>query len=289
MLTVKDVCNQLKVSVRTVYRLIQSGKLPAKRVAGQWRFEHNDVDRLLTYKTPAKYIIKPDMMTLNEVCVYLGLSRFTIYRLIKSNKIPVTKSGGQWRFAKNDVRQFLTRGREVPSHVLGMNFEGGVLSLSDASKILGVNRRTIYRLIKEGKLPATKIAGVWRLIKTELARYMLNRKFRYAPGGIHGIFFSEQVLDKYRKKNQVYYVTDSAYDGFVGSRQAYHDYKTLRSLKAIPKDDRFFAEVHYRKVPVKGGFVLTISYEQYACLPKEEYVHWSGYRVPDRQLRQMQL
>ncbi|MBI5778816.1 MAG: helix-turn-helix domain-containing protein [Planctomycetes bacterium] len=289
MLNVKDVCKYFGVSVITVYRLIKSGKLPARRLAGQWRFEQHDLDRLLTCKSPAQSVIKPDLMTLNEVCEYLGLSRFTIYRLIKSNKIPTTKSGGQWRFARNDVRKFLTRGREVPSHVLGMNFEGGVLNLSEASKILGVNRRTIYRLIKDGKLPATKIAGVWRLIKTELARYMLNRKFRYAPDGIHGIFFSEQVLDKYRKKNEVYYVTDSAYDGLVGSRQAYHDYKTLRSLKAIPKDDRFFAEVHYRKVPVKGGFILTISFEQYQKLPREEYVHWSGFRVPDKQLRQMQL
>ena len=289
MLTVKDVCNQLKVSVRTVYRLIQSGKLPAKRFAGEWRFEQHDLDRLLTYKSPANYIIKPDMMTLNEVCVYLDLSRFTIYRLIKSNKIPVTKSGGQWRFAKDDVRQFLTRGREVPSHVLGMNFEGGVLSLSDASKILGVNRRTIYRLIKDGRLPATKIAGVWRLIKTEVARYMLDRKFRYAPDGITGAFFYSNVLDKYHNKRDVYYVTESAYDGLVGNRQMFHDYKTLRSLQAIPKDDRFFAEMHYRKVPVKGGFVLTISFEQYQKLPREEYVHWSGFHVPDNQLRQMQL
>ena len=289
MLTVKDVCKYLGVSISTAYRLIKSGKLPAKRFAGQWRFEQHDIEKLLAYKSPTNYIIKPDIMTLNEVCAYLDLSRFTIYRLLKSQKLPATKSGGQWRFAKDDVRQFLTRGREVPSHILGMNFEGGVLSISKASKILGVNRRTIYRLIKDGKLPATRIAGVWRLIKTEVARYMLNRKFRYAPDGVTGSFFYSTVLDKYYKRKDVYYVTDSAYDGFVGNRQAYHDYKTLRSLRVIPKDDRFFAELHYRKVPVKGGFLLTITHEQYGNLPPEEYVHWSGFRVPENQLRQMQL
>jgi excisionase family DNA binding protein len=289
MLTVKDVCKYLGVSIITVYRLIKSGKLPAKRFAGEWRFEMHDLDKLTAYKSPANYIIKPDMMTLNEVCEYLSLSRFTIYRLIKSNKILATKSGGQWRFAKDDVRRFLTKGREAPSHVLGMNFEGGVLNLNDASKILGVNRRTIYRLIKDGKLPATRVAGVWRLIKTEVANYMLKKRYRYAPDGIHGIFFTEQALDKYRKDNRKYYVTENAYDGFVGNRQAYHDYKTLRSLQAINKSDRFFAELHYRKVPVGGGFVLTISYEQYACLPKEEYAHWSGFRVQEKQLKGMEL
>ena len=289
MLTLKDVCKYLGISRFTVYRLIQSGKLPAKRFSGQWRFEQRDVDRLLTYKSPAKYIIKPDLMTLNEVCEYLGLSRFTIYRLINSRKLPATKSGGRWRFAKDDVRQFLTRGREVPSHVLGMKFEGGVMSLSEVSKALGVNRRTVYRLIKEGKLQATKIAGVWRFIRTEVSRYMLDRKYSYGTTGVKGIFFWSQVLDKYHQKKNIYYVNDSAYDGFVGNRQDYHDYKTLKSAWAVRENDRFFTELHYRQVPIKGGLVLVLIPEQYQNLPTEEYVHWSGYRIRDNQLRHLQL
>ena len=277
------------ISRFTIYRLIQSGKLPAKRVSGQWRFEQRDVDRLLHYKQPANYVVKPDLMTLTEVCAYLGLSRFTVYRLINHKKLPAVKSGGRWRFARDDLRRFLTRGREVPAHVLGMNFEGGVLSLSAAAKTLGVNRRTIYRLIKEGKLPATKIAGVWRLIRTEVSRYLINKKYKYGTAGIRGIFFYDRVLDKYHQKNEVYYVNENAYDGFVGNRQMYHDYKTLGSLQAIRKGDKFFAALHYRKVSVKGGFVLTITYEQYRNLPNEEYAHWSGFRVPDKQLRHLEL
>lgn len=289
MLTLKDVCKYLGISRFTVYRLIQSGKLSAKRISGQWRFEQRDLDRLLIYKSPEKYVVKPDLMTLNEVCEYLGLSRFTIYRLIKDKKLPALKSGGRWRFSKDDVRRFLTRNRDVPSNVLGMYFAGGVMSLSEVSKSLGVNRRTIYRLIKEGQLPATKIGGVWRFIRTEVSRYMLDRKYRYGTTGIHGIFFYSNVLDKYYKKKDVYYVNESAYDGFVGNRQDYHDYKTLRSLNAIKKGDIFFAQLHYRKVTVKGGYILTITYEQYANLPKEEYAYWSGFRVPDNQLRHLQL
>jgi excisionase family DNA binding protein len=289
MLTVKDVCSRLNVSTRTVYRLIKSGKLSAKRIAGQWRFEQRDVDRLLIYKTPSKYVVKPDLMTLNEVCEYLGLSRFTIYRLVKDKKLFAVKSGGRWRFSKDDIKRFLTRNRNVPSHVLGMNFEGGVMSLSEVSKSLGVNRRTIYRLIKDGKLPATKIAGVWRFIRTEISRYMLDRKYRYGTAGVKGIFFWSQVLDKYYKKKDVYYINDSAYDGYVGNRQDYHDYKTLSSIGAVMEGDRFFTELHYRKVAVKGGYILTITYEQYMNLPKEEYMHWSGFRVPDNQLRHLQL
>lgn len=217
MLTLKDVCKYLGISRFTIYRLIKSGKLPTKRVSGQWRFEQRDVDKLLIYKSPAKYVIKPALMTLNEACVYLGLSRFTIYRLIKSEKLQGIKSGGRWKFAKDDVRQFLTRGREVPSHVLGMNFEGGVISLSQVCKSLGVCRPTIYRLIKEGKLPATKVAGVWRFIRTEVSRYIINKKYEYGTSGVKGLFFYTAVLSKYYKKKGVYYVKDSAYDGFVAT------------------------------------------------------------------------
>jgi excisionase family DNA binding protein len=327
MLTVKDICKSLGVSVRTVYRLIKSGRLPAKQFAvshtsgtglpinparggkrsraGEWRFEQADVDRLLHYKKPADYVLKPDLMTVNEACEYLSLSIFTIYRLIKSKKLPAVKAGGRWKFAKDDVRQFLTHGRDVPSHVLGMNFAapinrgeprppkafGGreVMSLRDVCKSLGVTRRTIYRLIKEGRLPATKVAGDWRIIKAELARYMLNRKYKYGFDGIRGAFFYTQVLDKYHKEKEVYYVTESAYDGFVGNRQMYHDYKTLRSWKAIPKGDKFFGELHYRKMPVKGGFILTITHEQYTNLPKEEYNHWSSFQIHDKELKQLEL
>ncbi|MBI4712306.1 MAG: helix-turn-helix domain-containing protein [Planctomycetes bacterium] len=299
MLTVKDVCERLNVSRRTVYRLLQSGKLSAKRISGQWRFEHQDVDKLLTYKTPAKYVARPDLMSLNAVCAYLGLSRFTIYRLIEAGKLPAVKSGGRWRFIQSEVRQFLTRSRDVPGHTLGMHFEGGVMSLSQAAQSLGVNRRTIYRLVNEGKLPATKVAGVWRFIRTEVSRYMLDRKYSYGTTGVRGIFFYSRALDKYYKNKDTYYVKDSAYDGFVGSKQDYHDFKTLRSLPewlggqagihADMPNDKFFAELHYRKVSIKGGFILALTHKQYEDLPTAEYVHWSGFRVPDKQLRHLQV
>lgn len=36
-LTPEEYASERKVSVRTVYRLIQAGKLPAERVGRQWR------------------------------------------------------------------------------------------------------------------------------------------------------------------------------------------------------------------------------------------------------------
>lgn len=46
-LTTEEVLEYLQVNLRTVYRLIKAGKLPAVRVGRQWRFRKRDIDQWL--------------------------------------------------------------------------------------------------------------------------------------------------------------------------------------------------------------------------------------------------
>ena len=46
-LTTEEVLEYLQVNLRTVYRLIKAGKIPAVRVGRQWRFRRSDVDAWL--------------------------------------------------------------------------------------------------------------------------------------------------------------------------------------------------------------------------------------------------
>ncbi len=46
-LTTEQVVDYLQVDVRTVYRLIRDGRLPAVRVGRQWRFRKHDIDAWL--------------------------------------------------------------------------------------------------------------------------------------------------------------------------------------------------------------------------------------------------
>ncbi|MBM3779619.1 MAG: response regulator [Acidimicrobiia bacterium] len=46
-LTTEEVLDYLHVNLRTVYRLIKAGKIPAVRVGRQWRFRRRDVDAWL--------------------------------------------------------------------------------------------------------------------------------------------------------------------------------------------------------------------------------------------------
>jgi excisionase family DNA binding protein len=54
-LTTEEVLDYLQVNLRTIYRLIKAGKLPAVRVGRQWRFRRADIDAwLVTNRSAAK-------------------------------------------------------------------------------------------------------------------------------------------------------------------------------------------------------------------------------------------
>ncbi|MFQ5848754.1 MAG: helix-turn-helix domain-containing protein [Candidatus Methylomirabilales bacterium] len=54
-------------------------------------------------------------MTVREVAAYLRLSRDLIYRWVQEGKIPASKVGGQWRFRRERIDQWMEeQGRPLP-------------------------------------------------------------------------------------------------------------------------------------------------------------------------------
>lgn len=45
ILTLKEVSAYLKVTERTIYRLVAGKKMPAFKVGGSWRFKKADIDQ----------------------------------------------------------------------------------------------------------------------------------------------------------------------------------------------------------------------------------------------------
>lgn len=45
ILTIKEVADYLKLTERTLYRLVQEGKLPGFKVGSSWRFKRVDIER----------------------------------------------------------------------------------------------------------------------------------------------------------------------------------------------------------------------------------------------------
>ena len=46
------------------------------------------------------------------------------------------------------------------------------LSVNQAAKVLRVGRRTVYRLVETGKVPAKKVGGRWRIPRAGLDEFI---------------------------------------------------------------------------------------------------------------------
>ena len=55
-----------------------------------------------------------------------------------------------------------------------------ILDIDDAARFLGIKKRTMYRLVNTGEIPAKKIGGQWRLSRTQLIQL-----FREPENGQH--------------------------------------------------------------------------------------------------------
>lgn len=58
-LTTEEVLEYLQVNLRTVYRLIKAGKIPAVRVGRQWRFRKRDIDAWLDSQRSHAPVVTP--------------------------------------------------------------------------------------------------------------------------------------------------------------------------------------------------------------------------------------
>jgi excisionase family DNA binding protein len=69
-LTTEEVLDYLQVNLRTVYRLIKAGKIPAVRVGRQWRFRKRDIDAWLESQRPRN--VRPVVTTTRTATAVAG-------------------------------------------------------------------------------------------------------------------------------------------------------------------------------------------------------------------------
>ena len=47
--------------------------------------------------------------------------------------------------------------------------ENEILTIEEAAEYLQIGKRSIYKLVKEGKIPCKKVLNKWRFVKEELS------------------------------------------------------------------------------------------------------------------------
>ena len=55
LMTVKEVAEYLRLDEHTIYRMARKGEIPAFKIAGQWRFKRDLIEKWLKTKTKGKY------------------------------------------------------------------------------------------------------------------------------------------------------------------------------------------------------------------------------------------
>lgn len=51
-----------------------------------------------------------------------------------------------------------------------------IMTLEEVAKYLRVHKSTVYRMAREGAIPATKVANQWRFKKERIDRWLLERE-----------------------------------------------------------------------------------------------------------------
>jgi len=53
-----------------------------------------------------------DVLTIEELAIYLKIPKSTLYKLVREGKIPSQKIGRRWRFQKRSIERWLERERK---------------------------------------------------------------------------------------------------------------------------------------------------------------------------------
>ena len=69
-----------------------------------WHTFHDESERAMKKNGAGS---KEQIMTLREVARYLGLHAMTVYKLTREGRVPAAKIGGQWRFKRDVLDEWL--------------------------------------------------------------------------------------------------------------------------------------------------------------------------------------
>ncbi len=109
-----------------------------------------------------------------------------------------------------------------------------LLTTKEVSKYLKINEKKVYQLIKEGKIPCTRIAGKWLFPKESIEKWIResveSEKDIFIAGSDDLIL--KQLINKYIEKN------------FPQSLAYYADVGSLKGILALSCGKAFIAATH---------------------------------------------
>jgi len=142
-----------------------------------------------------------------------------------------------------------------------------LLTSQEVCLLLRVSQRTLYRLIKSGKLPCTKIGRSYRFRAGEMRDYY-DTTFQVLPH-----YFRPEVLQGYLDQPAKYEVeTIAGGGGYLKIKEIFDSAPASNIL--VPGLIRF----HERTLP-HGERVIILTPKQFDKLPPGEIIHWRRFEI----------
>lgn len=57
----------------------------------------------------------PEYLSVSELCEVLGIGRATAYKWLKDGTVPAYRVGGIWKILRDDVKDLVAKGSNLPS------------------------------------------------------------------------------------------------------------------------------------------------------------------------------
>ena len=111
--------------------------------------------------------VRTEVFNMREIAGYLGMHVSTLYRLVKRGALPGFKVGRDWRFRREAIDDWCAA-REA--HQFDM-------SLREVASYLRIHEATVRRLLRQGKLPASRVGHDWRFSRDAI--HSLARPLEY--------------------------------------------------------------------------------------------------------------
>lgn len=106
------------------------------------------------------------LYTIKDASRILKVNEALLYKLIKTKKLEAIKIGQSFRIPKENLISFLKLKKLNPLY-----------TISEASKILRVNKLTLYNLAKEKKVKIIRVGRFFRISGEAAFNYSLNQRF----------------------------------------------------------------------------------------------------------------
>lgn len=162
-LSINEACKLLGISRRTVYRLIERGKLTVNKVATRTIIKRSELNKLLEqpYTPPPKKEVEPvtEFYTVQDIEEKYSIKYGRLNTIIKENKIPKTVHNGKLHVSKPHIDRYFKRTRPDTSHITEW------YTVQEIQEKYGLTRDQVYGRVSDNALPKKRIGKYVKISK----------------------------------------------------------------------------------------------------------------------------